>query len=171
MAERTEMIVQKDDLAKTLRRIPWFLDLEDTNLDQLALLATIQTYEPGEILFKEGDPEDFLFILLEGQVVLEIEVPTHGQLSFYTAETLDIIGWSSMTPIVRQRTASARATQRSMLLCFQSKLLQQLCDENHDLGYVIMRRLANVVANRLLTSRVHMMELIAQMAHQETGLI
>jgi hypothetical protein len=39
-------------------------------------------------------------------------------------------------------------------LAFNSKLLQQLCDEDHELGYVIMRRLANVVANRLLTTRL-----------------
>jgi CRP/FNR family transcriptional regulator, cyclic AMP receptor protein len=62
-----------------------------------------------------------VYVLLEGQVVLEIEVPTRGQVQIYTAEVLDIIGWSSMTPIVRQRTASARATQPCLLIGFQQQ--------------------------------------------------
>ena len=158
------------DFTKTLRRIPWFLDLNQTQLDRLSAIATLHELESGEVLFKEGDREDFLYILLEGQVELEIEVPTHGQMAFYKAEALDIIGWSSLTPIVRQRTASAKARQQSLLLGLQRELLEQLCDEDHDLGYIIMRRLANLVANRLLTTRVCLMDLIAHTAPQETRL-
>lgn len=158
----------KADLTDTLRRIPWFIDLEQSSLDRLAAIAMLHEIDAGEFLFHEGDREDLLFILLDGQVTLEIEVPTCGQVLFYTAESLDIIGWSSMTPIVRQRTASARATQHCQLIGFQSKLLQQFCDEDHDAGYVIMRRLANVVANRLLTIRVHLMDLLSHTTSPQT---
>ncbi len=156
------------DFSTTLRRIPWFLELDANQLERLSAIATLHELEQGEVLFKEGDREDFLFILLEGQVLLQLEAPGRGQLPFYTAESLDVIGWSSMTPIVRQRTASAIATQRSLLIGLHSKLLQQLCDEDHDLGYVIMRRLANVVASRLLTTRIHFMEMISRSATQPT---
>ena len=155
------------DLSKTLRRIPWFVDLSPAQRECLASIATLRTLEKGEVLFHEGDREDYLYILLEGQVVLEVEVPTRGQVLVYTAEILDIIGWSSMTPIARQRTASVHAVQNSTLVGFNSKLLQQLCDEDHELGYVIMRRLANVVANRLLTTRLCLLDIIASATPQE----
>jgi CRP-like cAMP-binding protein len=87
----------------------------------------------------------------------------------YTAEILDILGWSSMTPIVRQRTASVRATKPCLLLGLNSKLLQQMCEEDHELGYTIMRRLANVVANRLLTTRLCLLDIIAHGCPQGTG--
>jgi CRP/FNR family transcriptional regulator, cyclic AMP receptor protein len=150
------------DLTKTLRRIPWFAELSKAKLDCLASIATLHELEAGDQLFQEGDREDFLYVLLEGQVVLEIEVPTRGQVPIYTAEVLDTLGWSSMTPIVRQRTASARATQPCLLIGFNSKLLQQLCDDDCELGYIIMRRMANVVANRLLTTRICLLEMISQ---------
>lgn len=156
------------DLTKTLRRIPWFVDLTQTQLDRLASITMLHEIEPNEVLFNEGDREDYLYVLLEGQIVLEVEAPTHGQVAVYTAEALDIIGWSSMTPIVRQRTTSARATQQCLLLGFNSKLLQQMCDEDHELGYIIMRRLSNVVASRLLTTRLCLLEIIAQSAPQDT---
>lgn len=155
------------DLSKILRRIPWFVDLSAAQVDCLASIATQQTLEAGDLLFREGDREDYLYVVLEGQVVLEVEVPTRGQVPVYTAEALDVIGWSSMTPIARQRTASVRATQITTLIGFNSKLLQQLCEEDHDLGYIIMRRLANVVANRLLTTRLCLLDIIASTTPQE----
>lgn len=150
------------DLSMTLRRIPWFAELPQAKLDSLASIATLHELENGDVLFHEGDREDYLYVLLEGQIVLEVEVPTRGQVQVYAAEVLDTIGWSSMTPIVRQRTTSARATQPCLLIGFNSKLLQQLCDNDHALGYVIMRRMANVVASRLLTTRLCLLEIISQ---------
>jgi CRP-like cAMP-binding protein len=149
-------------LKNTLHRIPWFSGLSQSQLDCLAGIATLHELEAGDILFKEGDREDCLYILLEGQVVLEVEVPTRGLVPVYTAEMLDIIGWSTMTPIVRQRTASVRASQPCLLLGLNSKLLQQMCEVDHHLGYIIMKRLANVVANRLLTTRLCLIDMLVQ---------
>lgn len=157
----------QSDLTKILRRIPWFVELTQAQFECLASIMMPHEVETGEYLFHEGDREDELFILLEGQMELEVEVPTRGLVQIFTAEELDVIGWSSMTPIVRQRTASARATRPCLLIGFNAKLLQQLCDEDHSLGYVIMRRLANVVANRVLTTRICLLEMIAQSSPQE----
>ena len=151
----------QDEYSKTLRRIPWFADLTQEQIDRLATITSLHHLEAGDILFREGDREDMLYILLEGQVNLQVEVPTRGQVTVFTAELLDVLGWSSLTPIVRQRTASAYASQASTLVSFNSKLLQQMCDEDHELGYVIMKRLANVVANRLLTTRLCMLDMLS----------
>jgi CRP-like cAMP-binding protein len=156
------------DLTKTLRRIPWFVDLSQNQLECLSSIATLHELDAGDVLFQEGDREDFLYILLEGQVLLEVEVPTRGKVQMYTAEVLDILGWSSMTPVMRQRTATAQAERRCLLLGFNSKFLQQLCEEDHDLGYIIMRRLANVVANRMMTTRLCLLDMIAQSVPEKT---
>ena len=162
-------MIPQDNLALTLQHLPWFVGMEPAQLDKLARIATLYHLEPGDLLFREGDRDDSLYMLIEGQVALEIEVPTRGQAVYHIAEMLDIIGWSSMTPIVRQRIARARATQASLVLGFNSKLLQQLCDEDNKIGYVVFRRLANVVANRLLTMRLCLLELIMHPVEQEIG--
>lgn len=154
------------DLSKTLSRLPWFADLSQDRLDCLAGISVLNEIDAGEYLFREGDRQDYLYVLLEGQIVLEVEVPTRGQVPVYTAEILDVIGWSSMTPIIRQRTASARATQPSLLVAINSKLLQQMCEEDHDLGYQLMKRIANVTANRLMTTRLCLLEIITHMEPQ-----
>jgi CRP-like cAMP-binding protein len=156
-------------LEQTLQHLPWFTGLTSEQLCKLARIATLYHFEPGDLFFREGDRDDSLYVILEGQVALEIEVPTRGQVIFHTAEMLDIIGWSSMTPIVRQRTARARATKTSLVLGFNSKLLEQLCEEDNQIGYLVYRRLANVVANRVLTMRLCLMELIAQPVEHHSG--
>jgi CRP/FNR family transcriptional regulator, cyclic AMP receptor protein len=101
-------------------------------------------------------------VVLEGQMAVEIHVPTRGCVRIFTAEPLDIIGWSSMTPVVRQRTASARALQPTRLVSLHAESLHELCDEDPHLGYMIMKRVANVAASRLLTTRLQLLEMFAE---------
>lgn len=155
----------QETLIPTLRHLPWFTSLGSSQIDQLARIATLRRLDSGDYLFHEGDRDDSLYILLEGQVAFEMEVPTRGQMVYFVAEILDILGWSSMTPVVRQRIASAHATQTSLLVGFNSKLLQQLCEDDHEIGYAVYRRLANVVANRLLNMRLCLMDSISQPVH------
>jgi CRP-like cAMP-binding protein len=149
-----------ENLIRTLQRIPWFHELNSYQLEKLARIATVIQLKPGEILFTEGEPESGLFILLDGEISLETHVPMHGQVHIFTAEPLDLIGWSALTPVVRQRTDTATALITSQLVSFNSCLLQQFCEEDTDFGYHIMRRIANVAASRLLTTRLHLFEVI-----------
>jgi hypothetical protein len=43
-----------------------------------------------------------------------------------------------------------------------------MCDEDHDFGYFVMRRLVNVVAGRLLTGRLQLLDMFANpVEHKE----
>lgn len=147
-------------MLKTLQRIPWFLELNPAQMDALSRIASTCELKKDEILFNEGNSEDCLYVLIEGQLRVEAHVPGHGQYLLYTAEPLDIVGWSVLTPVIRQRTASVSAIVPSRLICFNSKILRQLCDEDHDFGFIIMRRVANVVASRMLVTRLRLFELL-----------
>ncbi len=153
-------MVQQSDLIDIMKGIPWFLELNKKQLEKLAQISHIRIVEPGEMVFNEGDREDFLYIILDGEASVDFVVPTRGQVHIINAEPLDIVGWSSLTPVVRQRTASIHALQSLRLLAINGEGLRELCDEDHHLGYIIMRRIANVVASNLLTSRLQLMELI-----------
>jgi CRP-like cAMP-binding protein len=156
------MIEQMADIVQIIQRIPWFVELDQVQQWRLAQIARIRNLHEGDVLFNEGDSDNCLYILLNGEVVIENRVPTYGNISIYTASPLDIIGWSAVTSIVRQRTATARATQPGRVLCFDGQLLLQTCDEDHGLGYVIMRRISNLVASRFLTTRLELFELISK---------
>ncbi|GAP06561.1 protein containing cyclic nucleotide-binding domain [Anaerolinea thermolimosa] len=147
----------------TLQRIPWFNELSRAALEKLAIIAKLRELADGEVLFREGDAENCLYILLEGEILLETHVPGYGTVSIFRAEPLDVIGWSVLTPVVRQRTDTARALTACRLLCFDSDMLRQYCDDDQVAGYIIMRRIANVAASRLLTTRLHLFEVIREL--------
>lgn len=151
----------KSEIISAFQATPWFHELGPEHFNKLVNIANIKNVEAGEELFKEGDKEDCLYVIIEGRVTLEIYIPGRGRMRIYTAEPTDIVGWSSVTPVVRQRTAGARAVLPSKLICFNAADLYNLCNEDHDLGYVIMRRLSNVVASRLLTTRLQLLDMFA----------
>jgi CRP/FNR family transcriptional regulator, cyclic AMP receptor protein len=165
MIKKTGMELQSG-IVQTLQRIPWFHELESSDLEKLAEITRLIHLHDGDILFTEGEPENGLFVLLEGEIALVTHVPMYGPVQIFTAEPLDLIGWSSLTPVVRQRTDTARALSNCMLVCFNSELLRQLCDDDPTFGYLIMRRIANVAASRLLTTRLHLFGVIREQSEK-----
>jgi len=149
------------EITSALRRIPWFQRLQPRHFAALAAIATLRRAEGGEVLFREGDPQDFLYVLLEGRVALEMHVPGRERVRLMTAEPMDVVGWSSVVPRVRWRTASAVAVLPSLLVALDAPAMLRLCEEDHDLGYIVMRRLANVVAQRLMVTRLQLLDIYA----------
>lgn len=149
------------DLSATMKSIPWFLDLSNESLQRLTEIADVRFIEAGEKIFTEGEKNPYLYVILEGKVRLESYVPGRGSLPYLTVESLDVIGWSSLTPVVRQKTGTAVAIEPTRLLSFHADELMGLCERDCDLGFVIMRRLANIIASRLLNHRLHLLELIS----------
>ena len=86
------MAAQKE-IVKALKKIPWFAELKPEHFERLAQVATLREGKVGEELFKEGDKEDCVYVVLEGRVALHIFVPHHGKVRIYTAEPMDLIGW------------------------------------------------------------------------------
>ena len=155
------------EVIETLKQIPWFERLEPEHFNKLAEIASIRNVEAGEQLFREGEKEDNLYIVIEGRIGLDIFIPHRGRIRIATVEPMEVFGWSSVTPNVRQRTASAFVVLDGRLVVFNSEKLRQLCDDDHDLGYVVMRRLANVIASRLLTTRLQLVDMFADPSEKQ----
>lgn len=149
------------EVIQELKKIPWFKEIKPEHLQKISDIAHLRHVRAGEILFREGDKEDYLYIVLEGRVALDIFVPHRGKIRIYTVDPWDLFGWSSVTPTIHQRTAGAAAVVDGLVVAIDSARLRQLCDEDHDLGYVVMRRLTNIVASRLLVTRLQLIDMFA----------
>ena len=153
-------MLNQADLTSTIKTIPWFLELAPASLQRLTKIAEIRTFEKEDVIFSEGEQHPFFYIILEGRVGLESYVPGHGSMPILTAESLDVIGWSSLTPVVRQKTSTARVLEHTTLLAFSADQLMTACEADCELGFIIMRRLANIVASRMLNHRLHLLGIL-----------
>lgn len=156
-------------LIDTLKSIPWFFDFNDKQLERLASVSAILEVKAGSTIFCEGERVDNVYIILDGQVAVDSAIPGHGSVRIYQAEALDIIGWSKLTPIVRQRVATTSVLKDARLLVINGDDLEHLCEEDNHIGFVIMRRIANVVATNMLTTKLQLMDLILQLSGEHTN--
>ncbi len=151
-----------DEVYLELQKIPWFGKLEDKHLRAIAGISALRQARAGEILFREGDKQDNIYIVISGRVALDMFVPHKGKVRFYTCEEWEVVGWSGATPDVHQRIAGAVAVIESALISTNAEKLRQLCEADHDLGYLVMRRMANVVASRLVVTRLQLLDMFAE---------
>jgi CRP/FNR family transcriptional regulator, cyclic AMP receptor protein len=155
-------MLKETGLIETLKNIPWFFELKPASFERLLSIAELRDLPAGQILYHEGERAIDFYILVAGQIAIESQVPHHGCVCTFTAGALDVVGWSCLTAFTRQRTSSARATTDCRLIAMNGEELRKLCDEDHDLGYIIMRRLTNIIVSHMLTTRLHLYDLIIQ---------
>jgi CRP-like cAMP-binding protein len=153
---------QTRDILSILSAIPLFLDLSLDQQRKIADISLLVELDPGDIPIKEGASLDFVYIILEGEIAVETYAPTVGQVTTSKLSTHDFIGWSTMTPIVRQRTGTTTALTHCWLLGINGKLLRSLCEEDHDIGFLLYRRISNVIARSFLTTKLQLMNLLSK---------
>jgi CRP/FNR family transcriptional regulator len=57
-----------EETARLLARVPLFADLAPVDLEQIAQVAVPRTYQPNEVVFREGDSGDTCFVVRSGAV-------------------------------------------------------------------------------------------------------
>jgi CRP-like cAMP-binding protein len=154
-------------LAEILRANPWFARLDEPQFQKLVSIAQVISWPVGEIAVREGKKGDYLYLVLEGQVALDIHIPSRGHITILTVGPNEIFNWSSVLPVIKIATATARITQPTKVVAFNSTRLQELCEEDHELGFHLYRRLTNVIAGRLTATRLQLIDMYAYQEKDE----
>jgi CRP/FNR family cyclic AMP-dependent transcriptional regulator len=153
--------MESQDRRKTLRENPWFQSLDPQHFQKMVDISSEVEWSEGQIIFGEGEPGNKLYLVTEGRVALEIYIPDQGRRTILTIGPNEVFGWSAVTPYVRTRMASARAVAPTRAVAFDSQALSKACDEDHDLGYYVYRRLTNIIAGRLSATRLQLIDMYA----------
>src|SRR3972149_2819044 len=135
-------------LETLLAQHPFFEGLEPSYLSFIAGCGANVTFEAGEYIFHEGDPADRFYIIRHGKVQREIFVPGRGPMPIDTLIAGDVLGWSWLFAPYR-RFSDARSLELTRAIALDGVCLRGKCDEDHDLGYELMGRLAPLAMKRL----------------------
>ncbi len=77
-----------EEIQSALHKIPWFNVLTPEHFQKTSRNCPFAPCKSGRNFFREGDTQDYVYIVLEGRVSLDIFVPHHGKVRFYTAEPM-----------------------------------------------------------------------------------
>ncbi len=125
---------------EALRNIPLFAKIDASKLKLLAFTSERVSYDPGKDLFKQGDPGDAAYIILDGEADIIVDTPG-GELVVASMKKYDFVGDIAILCDV-PRTATVRATKPLSTLVITKDLFFQLVTEFPDMSVAIMRELA-----------------------------
>jgi CRP/FNR family transcriptional regulator, cyclic AMP receptor protein len=112
----------------------------------------------GAFLAREGAPADTFHLIRRGRVALEVHAPGGAPLVVETVEAGSIVGWSWLFPPYRW-AFDVRAVEPTRTIDFDGACLRGRCEEDHELGYRLMQRFAQVMLERLQATRLRLLDL------------
>jgi len=146
----------------------FFSDVPPETLEIIGRKGKLLEFAADDVVFNFDESAEFLYGLVEGEVDLsivfkdrilktEIEYEEAIQASMVDEEKSIVIdtvypgqifGWASLVG-PRRRTVTARCTESSKVIVLSAEDLTAMFSEDHFLGYVVMRKLSDIIAKRL----------------------
>lgn len=146
---------------ETLERIiaehPFFAGLDNGFTKLMVSCATNVRFKAGEYILREGDPANTFYLVREGRVAVEVFAPQREPIIVSTLGVGEIIGWSWLLPPFQWKF-HAHAVEDTRAIALDGKCLRTKCEENHDLGYEVLKRFARIMEQRLEATRLQLLD-------------
>lgn len=146
------------DPRQILSEVPIFNDLKHGELKEIERIVHVRKYTPGEFVFQEGDVGAGMFVIAEGRVDIMLEsrekdgtpkrLATLGKSAFF--------GELSLLDSER-RSATATATESSILIGLFRPDLLDLIERNPRLGSKVLMNVARIIGERLRVTDARLM--------------
>lgn len=136
---------------------PVFAGLPAAHLELIAGCGVNEHFTVGSYLFHEGHAADRFYLIREGSIALEVDVPGRGTHVLETLGEGEVVGWSWLFEPYRWQF-DGRALNATRVITFDGACLRGKCDSDHELGYELMRRFAASIVERLQATRLQLLD-------------
>lgn len=147
-------------MANVLGKLQFSAALPEQAIQNIAALAELRGIAANTLLFREGAQNDQLMIITIGRVALDMQVPGRGEVRIMSLGPGDIVAWSALIGGGRM-TTSAVAMEDTQLVVVRASDALALCESEPAFGYHLMRQVAHALANRLVATRLQLLDLFA----------
>lgn len=146
---------------ESISGLAFLSELPPQVVSRLLPLFQLARYRAGACIFREGESDDRVFVVVAGQIALEMHVPEHGRRCILSLGPGDLLGWS---PLLEgpAMTATAVALQESEVLVARGDAVRELCWTDCEVGYAFMRQVAKALSKRLIATRLQLLDLFRQ---------
>lgn len=139
---------------------PFLAGMNRSHLTLLTDCAMVVHFNPGQLIFREGELANRFYLIETGKVILESSGRFGDPVIIDKVGAGDLLGWSWMfPPYVWHFTA--RAVERTEAIFFYGTILREYCERDHSLGYELFKRMSAVMIKRLQAAREKMLAIDA----------
>jgi len=140
-----------------LRQVDIFYDLSEDQLEKVAAICQPVTYNAGDLVFAENSTSDEMYIVVQGAVQIQVDPailgldnpPSPGPTTIATLHAGQVFGEVALVDRGVRSAAARCANTPTQLLVIKREDLIRLCEEDHQLGYQIMRNIAAALAFKI----------------------
>jgi CRP/FNR family transcriptional regulator, cyclic AMP receptor protein len=134
--------------AEVLGKIELFRGLSPKGLERVAAIASEESHAAGETLFREGDPGDRLYVVVEGKTRISRQVAGMGEEALAVLGAGSSFGEMALIDEV-PRSADAIVHERCKLLVISKEALQDLMFLDKELAYEVLWNTVRILSRRL----------------------
>jgi CRP/FNR family transcriptional regulator, cyclic AMP receptor protein len=151
-----------EELALLLREHPFTEGFWPDHIARLSQMASVAKFAADELIFHEGDHSSLFYLIVEGNVALEVVTPGRP-VRVSTLFGGDVLGWSSVVD-AESKQFQARALEPVRAVGFDGARLRHACEADFSLGFQFMRAVVKVMANRVHATRQQLQEIYSPVA-------
>jgi CRP/FNR family transcriptional regulator, cyclic AMP receptor protein len=144
-------------LLDMLEDFDFLRDLAPEHLRQVAEIGQLREYPPGTVLFHEGQASHEVYLVMRGEVTLEVDLPDRGAVPLQTVGPGEPLGWSPVLGL-GPMTATARTLSWCRLIALDARRTLTLCADEPRFGVEFFRRMAATLARRLSATRLQLVK-------------
>jgi CRP/FNR family transcriptional regulator, cyclic AMP receptor protein len=136
------------DVQSALANMNLFRGLSQSGLDRIAAIAGEEAHKSGQLIFREGEHGDKLYLILDGKVRISRQLPGMGEEALAVLGPGEAFGEMSLiddTP----RSADALAHEDARLLVISREQFEDLLFVHKDLAYEILWNFVKTLSGRL----------------------
>ena len=123
-----------------------FLDgLTPRHLSIIGECASRVNFKAGQLLFREQEEAAQFYLINHGQVAVEIFRSRRGPVTIQTLGEGQALGWLWFDKPYHWHY-DARAVQLTRATALDVKSLMHICEQDHELGYALMKRYGHMLA-------------------------
>ena len=130
-----------------LRDSPLFRDLDETERAQVLVIGQVRAYGAEEVIFREGDSGDGLYIVIDGSVRISKHTAT-GEEALAVLEPNAFFGEMALVDF-STRAADAVANVAVETFFIPLKELRHLIETQHGIALKVLYALCEVLTQRL----------------------
>jgi CRP/FNR family cyclic AMP-dependent transcriptional regulator len=140
-----------------LQELRFFDGLDIDKIEYVAGCGQNMHFRTGEYIGKEGEPADYLYIIKKGKVAVQMNHPVKGELTIRTLQEDDIGGFSWIIPPYTMQF-DLKVLEPTSVIALGGNCLRKKCEEDHELGYFMMKQSATVMNRRLMNTRIQLLD-------------
>jgi CRP-like cAMP-binding protein len=146
-----------ETLEPILAKHPFLKGLKPEHLKILVGCASNVRFNTGQFLSHEGEEANEFYMIREGKVAVQIQGAERGPIIVQTIGEGEVLGWSWLIPPYRWRF-DVKALELTRAIALDGKCLRTKSEEDHDLGYQLLRRFAGIIVERLEAARLQLLD-------------